>query len=86
VGVIGMGIAIPIMLFFLLGLHTLSQLLTIAAVTFIAWGVCDLLSTILERPRLKDRSPGRAIKEDWDARTRDDGRPPAAGAAGPGPR
>lgn len=56
-GMIVMGIAIPVMLFFLLGLHTLSQLLTIAAVTFIAWGVCDVLSTILERPRLKIARP-----------------------------
>jgi hypothetical protein len=71
VGVIVMGVAIPVMLFFLLGLHTLSQLFTIAATTFVAWGVCDFLSTILERPRLKDRSPGRAIKEDWDRRARD---------------
>ena len=66
-----MGIAIPVTLFFLLGLHTASQLFTIAAATFIAWGVCDVLSTILERPRLKDRSPGRAIKEDWNRRAND---------------
>lgn len=66
-----MGIAIPAMLFFLLRLHTPSQFFTIAAATFIAWGVCDVLSTILERPRLKDRSPGRAIKEDWDRRAKE---------------
>ena len=69
-GVIVMGIAIPVTLFFLLGLHTPSQLFIIAATTFVAWGVCDLLSTILERPRLKDRSPGQAIKEDWERRSR----------------
>jgi hypothetical protein len=63
-----MGIAIPVTLFFLLELHTLSQLFTIAAATFIAWWLADLLATILERPRLKDRSPGRAIKEDWERR------------------
>ena len=71
VGVIVMGIAIPVTLFFLLGLHTPSQLFTIAATTFVAWGVSDLLSTILERPRLRDRSPGRAIKEDWDRRSKE---------------
>ena len=64
-----MGIAVPVILFLLLGLHLVSQLLTIAAVTFLAWGVCDLLSTILERPRLQDRSPGKALKEDWERRS-----------------
>jgi hypothetical protein len=71
VGVIVMGIAIPVTLFFLLGLHTPSQLFTIAATTFVAWGVCDLLSILLERPRLKGRSPGQAIKEDWERRSRE---------------
>ena len=71
VGVIVMGIAIPVTLFFLLGLHSLSQLFTIAATTFCAWGVCDLLATILERPRLKDRSPGGAIKADWERRSKE---------------
>lgn len=66
-----MGIAIPVTLFFLLRLHSLSQFFTIAAATFVAWGICDVLSTILERPRLKDRSPGRAIKEDWDRRAKE---------------
>ncbi|HEX6640623.1 MAG TPA: hypothetical protein VF215_05890 [Thermoanaerobaculia bacterium] len=65
-----MGIAVPITLFLLLGLHSWSQLLAIAAVTFLSWGFADLLSSILERPRLKDRSPGRAIREDWDRRSR----------------
>jgi hypothetical protein len=63
IGVIVMGIAVPIALFFLLGLSSWSQLVTIAAATFIAWGVADLLATILERPRLQGRSPGKAIKE-----------------------
>lgn len=63
-----MGIAVPVTLFLLLGLHSWSNLLTIAAVTFLAWGFSDLLSSILERPRLKDRSPGRAIREDWNRR------------------
>lgn len=71
VGVIVMAVAIPVTLFFLLGLHTAAQFFTIAASTFVAWGVCDVLSTILERPRLQDRSPGRAIKEDWDRRAKD---------------
>lgn len=71
IGVIVMAFAVPITLFFLLGLHDLSQLLTIATVTFLAWGVADLLATILEKPRLKDRSPGKALKEDWDRRSKE---------------
>jgi purine-cytosine permease-like protein len=69
VGVIVMGIAVPVTIFFLLGLHTISQLLSIAAVTLFSWGVADLLASILEKPRLKGRSPGHAIREDWDRRT-----------------
>ena len=64
-----MGIAVPLTLFFLLHLTTPSQLLTVATVTFLAWGVADLLSGILEKPRLKDRSPGKAIREDLERRT-----------------
>jgi hypothetical protein len=71
VGVIVMAIAIPLTLFFLLGLHSFSQLFTIAAATFVAWGIADVLSTILERPRLRDRSPGHAIREDWERRSRE---------------
>lgn len=71
IGVIVMGIAIPITLFLLLGLQSWSQLFTIAATTFLSWGVADLLATILERPRLQGKSPGQAFKEDWERRSRD---------------
>lgn len=64
-----MGIAVPVMVFLLLGLHTVSQLFTIAASTFLAWGVCDVLASILERPRLSGRSPGKALREDWERRS-----------------
>jgi hypothetical protein len=63
-----MGIAVPATIFFLLGLHTSSQFFTIAATTFLAWGLADLLASILERPRLENRSPGMAIKEDLERR------------------
>jgi hypothetical protein len=63
VGVIVMAIGVPITLFMLLRLQTVSQLFTTAAVTFICWGVADMLASILERPRLKDRSPGAALKD-----------------------
>jgi hypothetical protein len=68
IGVIVMGVAVPLTLFFLLGLQTLSQLLTIAATTFLAWGVGDFLANVLERPRLKGRSAGQALREDWERR------------------
>jgi hypothetical protein len=69
VGVIVMGIAVPITLFVLLDLHTLGGFFTVFAVTLFAWGVADLLSSILEKPRLKGRSPGHAIREDWERRS-----------------
>jgi hypothetical protein len=62
VGVIVMAFAVPLTLFLLLGLKTISQFLTVATVTFLAWGASDLLASILERPRLTDRSPGKALK------------------------
>jgi len=68
VGVIVMGIGVPLTIFFLLDLHTPSQFFTVAATTFLAWGVADFLSSILERPRLENRSPGLALKEDLERR------------------
>ena len=71
VGIIVMGIAVPLALFFLLDLKTVGQFLTIAGTTFFTWGVVDLLASILEKPRLKDRTPGRAIREDMQRRSGD---------------
>lgn len=71
VGVIVMAIGVPVTLFLLLPLQTVSNLFTMAAVSFIAWGVTDLLASILERPRLKDRTPGRALREDLERRSQD---------------
>jgi len=68
IGILVMGIALPVVLFLLLGLQTWQQFLTIAASTFLTWGVADLFASILERPRLKDRSPGHAFREDWERR------------------
>ena len=72
VGAILMGIVLPAVLVFLLKLQTVSQFLTIAAATFLIWGVADLLASILERPRLEDRTPGRALREDWERRRTED--------------
>jgi hypothetical protein len=69
VGIIVMGIAVPLSIYFLLGLSTVTQFFTVAATTFLSWGVADLFATILEKPRLKGRSPGAAIREDWERRT-----------------
>ena len=68
IGLIVMGIALPLTIFYLLGLKTFPQFFTIAAATFLTWGVTDLLACILERPRLQGRSPGHAIREDWERR------------------
>lgn len=66
-----MGIAVPLTIFFLLRLDTLAQFFTVAATTFLSWGVADLLASILEKPRLKDRSPHHAIGEEWERRARE---------------
>ena len=71
VGVIVMGVVVPVTLVLLLGLHTFSGFFTIAATTLFAWGVADLFATVLEKPRLSDRSPGKAIREDWERRSRE---------------
>ena len=68
IGAIGMGIILPVALFLLLNLQTPSQFFTIAASSFLAWGVADLLASILEKPRLTNRTPGGAIREDWERR------------------
>jgi len=68
VGLIVTGVLVPLTLFFLLQLESFGQFFTIAATTFTAWGVADLFASILEKPRLKDRSPGKAFREDWERR------------------
>jgi len=67
-----MGVIVPVILFLLLGMTTISQFFTIAATTFLTWGVGDLLAKILEKPRLKDRTPGKAFREDWERRAAED--------------
>jgi len=69
IGIVLMGIILPVVIFLLLGLKTVSQFLTIAASTFLTWGVADLLATILEKPRLKGRTPSAALREDWERRS-----------------
>ncbi|HEX7150060.1 MAG TPA: hypothetical protein VF618_01135 [Thermoanaerobaculia bacterium] len=71
IGIVVMGVALPLTLFFLLGLSTLSQFFTIAASTFLTWGLADLIASILEKPRLSDRSPGKAFREDWNRRSKE---------------
>ena len=71
IGLIVMGVALPLTIFYLLGLQTYSQFFTIAASTFLTWGVTDLLACILEKPRLEGRTPGRAIREDWERRQKE---------------
>ena len=71
VGLIVMGVVVPVTIFFLLGLETFSQFFTIAAATFLSWGVADLFARILEQPRLRDRTPRKAINEEFDRRAND---------------
>lgn len=71
VGFVVMGVAVPATLFFLLRLTTASQFFTVAATTFLTWGVADLFAAILERPRLSGRSPAQAIREDWERRSKE---------------
>ena len=66
-----MGILVPTALYLLLGLSRATQFFTLAATTFLSWGVADLLAGILEKPRLSDRSPGRALREDWERRSKE---------------
>jgi hypothetical protein len=63
VGLVVMGAVVPAILFFALGLETVSQLFVVSATCFVAWGAADLVADILSRPRLADRSPGRALRE-----------------------
>ena len=72
VGFVVMGVAVPLTLYYLLGLETISQFLTIAACTFLSWGVADLFARILERPRLKDRSARHAMNEEFERRSKGD--------------
>lgn len=65
IGAIVMGVIVPVVLFFLLGLQTFSQLFTIAATTFLTWGVADLLASILERPKGEKKSARQALEE-WE--------------------
>jgi hypothetical protein len=71
IGAVVMGVLLPVALFLLLGLHTWSQLFTLAAAIFLTWGVVDLLASILEKPRLQNRTPGGAFREDWERRSKE---------------
>lgn len=74
VGIIFMGIAVPLVLFYLLHLEDLRQLLIISGVTFAVWCLADLAGEILSRPRLKDRGPRDAIR-DWETQKQDPAEP-----------
>jgi hypothetical protein len=68
VGAVVMGVLLPLALFFLLDLHTGPQFFTLAAAIFLTWGVADLLAGILEKPRLRNRTPTGAFREEFDRR------------------
>jgi len=62
VGVIVMGVFLPLILFFLLDLRTLTEMFILSMSCFLTWGVADLVTSIISRPRLLDRSPSDALK------------------------
>ena len=66
-----MGIAVPLALFKLLGLQSISQLPTIAAMTFLSWCVADVLATILAKPRLQNRTPTGLLRDDLERRAKE---------------
>ena len=47
-----MALAVPMILFYFLRLQTIGDYFTVASVCFVAWGVADLVATILSKPRL----------------------------------
>lgn len=63
IGLLVMGIVVPAILFFLLELGSVGAFFTMSATCFLAWGLADLGARILERPRLENRTPGRALRE-----------------------
>lgn len=65
VGVLVMGVLVPLIVGYFLQLHTLGQFFTVAVTCVIGWAISDLTGTILARPRLQNRSPGDAIR-DWE--------------------
>ena len=69
IGIIVMGVAVPVTLFFLLNLEKPAELFAIAATTFLAWGAAELLAAILDKPRLKDRTPQQVLREDLERRS-----------------
>jgi hypothetical protein len=71
IGALVMGVLVPMALFFLLPLSSLSQLLTASATCFLSWGVADVGVGLLSRPRLSQRSPGSALRE-WENSRLDD--------------
>lgn len=71
IGAIVMGVAVPSILFVLLKLTFFWQWFTIAVTCFLCWGVADFAANVLSRPRLRDRSPGSAIKE-WETSKREE--------------
>lgn len=65
-----MGLFVPLILGYFLQLETIGQFFTVAGTCIIGWAITDLTATILARPRLKNRSPGDAIR-DWERETPD---------------
>jgi hypothetical protein len=67
VGAVVMGVAVPATVMWLLHRAGATEYFIIASCGFVGWGVADLLSSILSRPRLENRTPKHALR-DWERR------------------
>ena len=65
VGIVVMGIVVPLSLWILLHLQSIGSVLIVAATCICGWAVAEVMASILERPRLKGSSPAAAIRE-WE--------------------
>lgn len=65
IGLATMGVVVPFVVLYLLRTLTPGAWLSVAAPCFFGWCIAEILSNILARPRLENRSPVAAIR-DWD--------------------
>lgn len=58
-----MGIVVPIVILFFLETWTAGAWLTVAIPSFFGWCIAEFAANLLARPRLRNRTPGSAIRE-----------------------
>lgn len=65
VGLIAMGGVVPLVVLYLLSAFSPGAWLSVAAPCFFGWCIAELVTNILARPRLENRSPGDALRA-WE--------------------